>query len=154
MDLCDYFVEKYRVEPVVIDESEIKVDYGDAQIDVSRRFEYAVFDRSGPAYVTGTRITFFVPFSGDPGLFKYRPSTFSLNPPRGVIRGNELVFSYDRTTQDVPNIGSEFEQEKQRVKQNLSTITNQVEQFNSTIRPKVSQHIGDRRESCKATAEC
>ena len=32
MDLCDYFVEKYRVEPVVIDESEIKVDYGDAQI--------------------------------------------------------------------------------------------------------------------------
>ena len=154
VDLCDYFVEKYRVEAVVIDESEIKVDYGDAQIDVSRRFEYAVFDRSGPAYVTGTRITFFVPFSGDPGLFKYRPSTFSLNPPRGVIRGNELVFSYDRTTQDVPNIGSEFEQEKQRVKQNLSTITNQVEQFNSTIRPKVSQHIGDRRKSCKATAEC
>ena len=41
VDLCDYFVEKYRVEPVVIDESEIKVDYGDAQIDVSRRFEYA-----------------------------------------------------------------------------------------------------------------
>ena len=144
--LCDYFVEKYRVEPVVIDESEIKVDYGDAQIDVSRRFEYAVFVRSGPAYVTGTRITFFVPFSGDPGLFKYTPSTFSLNRPRGVVRGNELVFSYDRTTQDVPNIGNEFEQEKQRVKQNLSTITNQVEHFNSTIRSKVSQHIGDRRE--------
>ena len=109
--LCDYFVEKYRVEPVVIDESEIKVDYGDAQIDVSRRFEYVVFDRSGPAYVTGTRITFFVPFSGDPELFKYTPSTFSLNRPRGVVRGNELVFSYDRTTQDVPNIGNEFEQE-------------------------------------------
>ena len=46
VDLCDYFVEKYKVEPVVIDESGIKVDYGDAQIDVSQRFEYAVFDRS------------------------------------------------------------------------------------------------------------
>ena len=145
-DLCDYFVRKYRIEPLVIDESAIKVDYGDAQIDVSQRFEYAVFDRGSPTYVTGTRITFFVPFSGDPELFKCRPSTFSLNPPRGVVRGNELVFVYDRTTQDVSNIGSDFDRERQSVQQNLSRIADQVEQFNSTIRSKVSQQIGARRE--------
>ena len=145
-ELCDYFVRKYRIEPLVIDESAIKVDYGDAQIDVSQRFEYAVFDRGSPTYVTGTRITFFVPFSGDPELFKCRPSTFSLNPPRGVVRGNELVFIYDRTTQDVSNIGSDFDRERQSVQQNLSRIADQVEQFNSTIRSKVSQQIGARRE--------
>ena len=107
--LCDYFVEKYRIEPLVIQRSGIQTDYGDAQVDVSHRFEYAVFDRDIPTYVTGTRITFFVPFSGDQELFKCRPSTFSLNPPRGVVRGNELVFVYNRTTQDVTNIGNEFE---------------------------------------------
>ena len=145
-ELCVYFVEKYRVEPLVIDESGIQFDYGDAQIDVSRRIEYAVFDRSGPTHVTGTRITFFVPFSGDPELFKCRPSTFSLNLLQGVVRGNELVFVYERTTQEAPNIRSEFDQELQSVQQYLSRISDQVEQFNSTIRPKASQKIGARRE--------
>ena len=41
-ELCDYFVEKYRIEPPVIEESGIQANYGDAQIDVSQRFEYAV----------------------------------------------------------------------------------------------------------------
>ncbi len=144
--LCDYFVEKYSIDPLVIDESGIQIDYGDAQVDVSHRFEYAVFDRSRPTYVTGTRISFFVPFSGDAELFKCRPSTFSLNPPRGVVRGNELVFVHDRTTHDVPNIKNEFDRELQSVQQNLSRIADQVEQFNSTIRTKVSQQIGARRE--------
>jgi len=144
--LCDYFVEKYRVEPLAIDESGIQVDYSDTQIDVSRRVEYAVFGRSGPIHVTGTRITFFVPFSGDPELFKYRPSTFSLSHLQGVVRGNELMFVYKRTTQEAPNIRSEFKRELQSVQQHLSWIADQVEQFNSTIRTKASQNIGARRE--------
>ena len=145
-DLCDYFVEKYKVEPIVINESGIEVDYGDAQIDISQRFAYAVHDRSRPVHVTGTRITFFVPFSGDPDLFKWQPSTFNFNPPRGDVRGNELVFIYDRTAQDAPNIRNDFEREKQNVEQYLSWITSDVEQFNSTIRHKASQQIAIRRE--------
>ena len=144
--LCDYFVEKYRIEPPVIQRSGIQADYGDAKIDVSRRFEYAVFDRNVPAYVTGTRISFFVPFSGDPELFRCRPSTFSLNPPRGAVRGNELVFVYDRTTQDVANVGTELERELQSVQQHLDRIADQVEQFNSTVLSNASQGIGARRE--------
>lgn len=145
-ELCDYFVEKYRVEPLVIDESGIQFDYGDAQIDVSQSIDYAVFDQSRPTRVTGTRITFFVPFSGDPELFKCRPSTFSLNFLQGVVRGNELVFVYERTTQEAPNIRSEFDQELQSVQKYLSRIADEVEQFNSTMRPKASQQIGARRE--------
>ena len=80
-ELCDYFVEKYRIDPVEIEEAGIEVDYRDAQIDVSQRVEYGVFDRSMPTFVTGTRIIFFVPFSGDSALFNCRPSTFGLNPP-------------------------------------------------------------------------
>ena len=40
-ELCDYFVEKYRVEPRVMDGSGI-------QVDVSQRVEYAVLDQSRP----------------------------------------------------------------------------------------------------------
>lgn len=145
-DLCDYFVEKYRIDAIEIDESGIQADYGDTQVDVSHRFEYAVFDRSSPTYVTGTRITFYLPFTGDPQLFKCRPSTFNFNPPRGDVRGNELVFVYERTTQDAPNIRNEFERDRKNVRDYIGWIGNDLQRFNSNISQKVNQQIGARRE--------
>ena len=132
-ELCCYFVEKYRVAPIVIDESAIQVDYGDAQVDVSRRFEYGIIDRSRPHYVTGTRIAFFVPFEGDRDLFKCRPSTFKLSSPRADIRGSELVFVYEGTTRDAQEAGKQFERDVTSLKENLGWIASDVDRFNSTI---------------------
>ena len=145
-DLRNYFVEKYTVNVPEIDESRIHVDYGDAKVGISHRFEYFVSDRSRPAYVTGTRLIFYVPFTGDYKLFQFKPSSFNLNPPRAAVKKDELVFVYDRTTQDAQNIEVEFERDKENVKGYLEWIARDVEQFNSTIREKASQHIGARRE--------
>ena len=144
--LCNYLIEKYTVEVAEIDESGINADYGDAQVDISRRFEYAVFDRSRPLHITGTRLTFYVPFTGDPQLFKCRPSTFDFNPPRATVSNKELVFVYERTTQDAPAIEKEFERDRKNVKEYLGWIARDVEQFNSAIRGKASQNITARRE--------
>ena len=145
-DLCDYFVEKYRVDAIEINESGIQADYGDARVDVSNRFEYGLFDRGLPTYVTGTRVTFYVPFSGDSQLFKYRPSRFTLNPLRADVRGNELVFVYDRTTQEAPNIRSEFERDLKNVKDHIVWIASEVHQFNSASyvkrRPNKWERVG------------
>ena len=92
-DLCNYFVEKYKVEALQIDESQIQTDYSDAEIDVSRRWDY---DYTG--HVTGTRITYYIPFTGDRNLFKLQPSHFNFNPPRADVRDNEIEMIYDRTT--------------------------------------------------------
>ena len=145
-DLCNYLVEKYTIEVAEIDESGINADYGDAKVDVSQRFEYVVFDRSRPLYITGTRLTFYVPFTGDPELFKCRPSTFNFNPPRPTVRNSELVFTYERTTHDSPDIETEFERDRKNVKDYLGWIARDVALFNSTIREKASQHITARRE--------
>ena len=146
-DLCRHFVEKYRVEPIVLDESAIEVAYGDAQVDVSRRFDYAIIDRRGPYYVTGTRIVFYVPFEGDPELFKYRPSTLNFSSPRDVrIRGSEMVFVYEGTTSDAQETGKEFEQDLNGVRKNLGSIARDIEQFNSTIRQNVNDQIDQRRD--------
>ena len=132
-DLCDYFVEKHKFDPIEIDESGVTVDYGDAQIGQE-------------VPMARTMITFSVPFSGDPDLFKYKPSTYTFSLPRGAIQGNELVFTYDLATKDSTNIRNEFEQETQNVKQYLSWIADEVEEFNSTIRQTVSEQIAARRE--------
>src|ERR687893_742250 len=68
-DLCDYLEEKYKISVPQLAVDEITQDLSEAQIDVSQDLMRNVLDRSRPAYVTGTRITFFVPFQGDPSMF-------------------------------------------------------------------------------------
>lgn len=145
-DLCQYFVAKYTIDPVKIDEDRIQADYGDAQIDVSQRFEYAVFDRSGPAYVTGTRVALFVPFEGDKQLLDCQPSTFNYSPPRATVQGNDVVFVYDRTVSDAASIRNEFDRDLGGIKKYLGWIERDVSQFNASIEAKANQFISARRE--------
>ena len=145
-DLCNYLVGKYAFEAAHIDESGINADYGDAQVDVSQRFEYVVSDRSRPLYIIGTRLTFYVPFTGDPQLFKCKPSEYNFNPPRATVRNNELVFVYERTTQDAAAIEAEFERDRKNVKDYVGWVARDVEQFNAALRGKTCQYITARRE--------
>ena len=145
-DLSNYYTDKYRIEGLKIDESKIQIRYGDAQIDVSNRIDYFVRDRSGPFYITGTRIVFYMPFTGDQNLFYYYPSTYSYDPPQADVRRGEVVFTYDRTTQDAEKVRSEFERDLNKLKNYLEWISGDVEQFNSSLRAKTDQLISARRE--------
>ena len=145
-DLRKYFLEKYYVDMPKIAEEGITTSHSDAQIDVSGRFDYGIRDRSRPYQITGTRITFFVPYSGDGELFKCQASTCSLNPPRAVVERNELKFVYDRTTRDAEGIPKEFQEDLKRLKQSLDWVADDVTKFNSTIRMKIDQAINARRE--------
>lgn len=143
---CDYFFEKYRVEPLQIDELSIQVDYGDARVDVSHRFEYAVSDRSRPAYVTGTRVTFHIPFNGDSVLFSCRPSQFRLSRVRGVVRGNEIQLVYARSHHDAQALQQEFQQDIENLHSYIGWSERDVRAFNESIREKASRRIDGRRD--------
>ena len=145
-DLCQYFVENYTVDPVRIDEEGIQVDYGDAQVDVSQRFDYAVFDRSRTASVTGTRIAFFVPYEGDKQLFDCQPSTFTDNPPRAIVGEREVTFVYDRTVSDAENVRGEFDRDILQLKKYLAWIERDVTRYNNSIEGKAGQLVSERRQ--------
>ena len=145
-DLCAYFIEKYSVDPVIIDKSGIQVDYGDAQIDVAHRFDYAVYDGSSPTYVTGTRIAFFIPFAGDRALLRCQPSTCTFNPPRASIRNSEVLFVYDRTSQETSTIKGEFATDFATFKKYIAWIADDVKQFNSGLAETIGQRITARRD--------
>lgn len=145
-DLCKYFVEKYNIEPVEINEAGIQADYGDAKVDVSHRFEYAVLDRNQPTYVTGTKFTFYLPFSGDPNLFKCRPATFNYNPPRADIRENEILMIYERTVSEADKIQAEFKRDLENLQNYLGWIKRDLSPFNTAIMGKAKQRIEARRQ--------
>ena len=142
----DYFVEKYSIEPLQIDEPGIQVDYGEARVAVSRHFDYAVSDRSRPAYVTGTRIGFSIPFRGDPDLFRYKPSQHYLRGLRGVVRGKDLLLVYERTQRDAQEIEREFQQDLGYLRDYIRWVERDVKEFNGSIKEKASQLIDSRRE--------
>ena len=145
-DLCSYFVGKFSVDVLEIDETAIQTTYDDAQLDVSRRIEYLVLDESKPFYVNGSKFTFYVPFSGDAKLLKCRPSTLNLAPLQANVKTNELELIYYRTQHDPDEVRNAFKRDLKNLKENLTWIARDVERFNSTVRERAGQLISARRE--------
>ena len=145
-DSVEYLVEKHRIPPVVIEESGIGTDYGDTQIDISGNPHYAVFDRSRPLHIIGTRVSFYVPFTGDPDLFRCQPSTSSLSPPQAVIRPNELIFTYNRTKERTSEIKGEFERDFEQTRVHIKRVNTEVEKLNAALPETARQQLMTRRE--------
>ncbi len=66
----------------------------DQPVDVRNDQMRRIDDRSRAAMVPGERTEVRVPFEGESDLFYNRPSRSTMNPPRALIEGNELVLSY------------------------------------------------------------
>ena len=145
-DMLEYLIEKHRINPLEIDESNIQMNYSDAQIDVSRDFHRVIFDRNTPYYISGTRVTFFVPFTGDSELFHCQPSTHSLNPPRATVKSNELVFTYDLTNDRTGQVKDTFEEELERTKTEVKRVNADVGNFNTPLPENARQALNARRE--------
>ena len=145
-ELVAYFEQKYRINVPKIDEQNIQIDQASAQVDVSHDHNRLIFDRDRPVYIEGTEITFYVPYEGDKELFKCRPSTFTLNPPRVQVSEREILFIYQLTSHDAEAVKKQFSRELEEVKKWLSWIEKDVTPFNVQLKGKVDGRITSRRE--------
>jgi len=144
-DLCDYFEATYRLEVPVLLKDQIVADQRERDIDVSHdrdRYWYT----PGPHYVRGTEISLTVPFSGEAELFKIRPTTFTLSPPCGDIKGNLLILRVSGTTLDAGTVRSQLERTLAEIESYLSNLRRNVEIHNQTLRTQAKQQLEARRE--------
>ena len=145
-DLVDHLVDAHGADQLEIDEAQIRIGYDDAQIDASSLLDQDVLDRRRPAYVAGTRITFFVPFSGDRDLFFCRPSHFTLGAPHGAVTGRDLVLAYARTPERIATIRREFDSDLANVKRYLEWLASDIADFKARLRETANRAIAARRE--------
>jgi len=145
-DLCDYFEQKFRIEVPRLRESEITVEQSETDVDVSQDPLRAIFDRSRPFYIKGTKVRFFIPFDGDQELFRFRPETFTLNPPQGSIAAGQLILAFTRTEYDANDVRSAFDSSLGGIRQYLGWIEPSVSTFNISLRDKARQRIDTRRQ--------
>jgi hypothetical protein len=145
-DLCDYFEQEYSIKVPQLDDKSIQVDQGEARVDVSRDHDRFIIDRSQPFYITGTKVTFYIPYQGDANLFKCKPSTFTFNPPRASVTENEVRLEYTLTHHDADRVKSTFERDLSEISKWLDWIAKDVSRFNQSVRGKARQRIEARRE--------
>jgi hypothetical protein len=145
-DLCDYFEEKYRIEMLKLKEDQTTADQREVNVDVSQDPARFIRDRSKPRYIKGTQVTFYTPFEGESNLLQCMPDIYTLNPPRATIRGNELLFHYQRTDHDAEAIKREFNDNLSSIHRYLKWIEPTVSQFNASIRDKARKCIQTRCE--------
>lgn len=144
--LVDEVVREFHVASPVLKVEDISVDQQDAKVDVSRDHNRHIFDRSQPFYLSGTRVTFFVPFEGDANLFGARPSTYSSTFPFADVKGSELVFSYDQLDHDAAAVRGRFDRDLAQVSTYLDWVRRDVGVQNSTLAQRAKELVDKRRE--------
>jgi hypothetical protein len=144
--LIAYFVEKFTLEIPVIDHDGIVADQQETQIDVRRDPSRYILDPSRPFYVAGTRIEVEVPFSGDGQFFKVQPTTFSLSPPRGEVKGNKLLLKVEGTNLSGEAVKHQIDRTLAEIEASLNYLRNSASTFNASIAAQAQSQIAGRKE--------
>jgi hypothetical protein len=149
-DLVTYIVEKFRADVPVLDQANMSVDQHEAQRDVSDDPLRVAYYRSGGVYVNGTEVIVEVPFSGDPGMFKVRPRSFSTKPPSGEVRGHTLIFRYWTDSPQADQLRSALDRWLADINQHLQWQQESFKEFNDSLATLARPGITRRREKLLA----
>jgi len=141
--------ERWQIEPPTLaDEADWHQDPDEAiQFDVRRDYlPRNIVDPSRPALVPGHRVVARVPFTGDPDVFKFRPSSWTTNPPSAAIRGQEVVRTYEFPDDNPAKIADEVRGVAKSLAQYLQFAREDLDPFNAGLEEEARQLIVARKD--------
>jgi hypothetical protein len=134
---CERVIKGALVEPLVLHFDRMTRQTRTEEIDGSF-FPGDFFVERGRCYPK-TIVRILVPFSGDPKLLEYSPSTAGLTFPRGEVCGNTIQF--DILMWGYPDDANRVKQELDSNRTLLETcatkVSEQVKQFNEALVPQI-----------------
>ena len=149
-DLCQYFIDKYRIDVPILKFNEIVADQRETKVDVSNDYRY-FGDRSGqPVRVDGSTAEITVPFQGDREVFNVQPTTYSLNPPRADITDGALILRFTGVNQTPVEVKGKIEKTLKDIETNLKNLRGTATRLNSSIGQTARDVINSRREKLLA----
>ncbi|MBP6603844.1 MAG: hypothetical protein KA250_18660 [Verrucomicrobiales bacterium] len=138
-DYLEHLQSEFALDPLTLDQD---------HIEVSMQFEKEVemMDFGERIFVKRSFLTFCVPFSGERELFFYRPSSYTMNPPRAnVPQGNELHLTLEDTG-NADKIKGELDHTLQSINQYLSNQRAEIETWNQSLPGLVRSKLAARKE--------
>jgi hypothetical protein len=142
-ELQTYAVEKYQIEMIELGQPE--VDHARTKMTVGR---YGGFQRGyddPTVEVDAQRYTLEIPFAGDSALLLCRGSTFTYNPPRGVVVGQVLSTTVIDRSPSADKLNADFDRFLAEVRQHLDWLRSDVQNWNASIEGVVDSHVQQRR---------
>lgn len=139
-DLAELLYEKYRVEPVALD---LAARRSSGAKDIS----IPIDSWNGRSIeVSGTRVEVLIPFTGDAILLDIRPSTYSMNPPRFHVRGNNIVAAYEgRAPLDPLQAKAAMDQIIASIEQHLGWQETDIDPWNERLMKSLPGQVEARR---------
>ena len=146
-DLVRYLANKYSLDPPILDTDKTSISPPkDIDIDVSQDPMRAVFDRDQPCYVKGVAVTVSIPFGGDGTFFRYTPSPYTMNPPRGEVVDQEVQLKFQQIEHDSEELGREISRRTGDIKQYLGWVKGNIDNFNKDIEPFIRDALRQRKQ--------
>lgn len=151
-------IQKYKLEVPVMDDTRIiRSKLEEKSIDVSWQSDRYIRNRNEPFYIKGKSIKFTVPFTGNPILFKYTPSTFYISGfSRADIGQNEIYLEYEISNYSEDNLNEVADLIENTPRNNINTIreelgfvNNDVSIYNNSIEKLVRDAYSVRKKELK-----
>jgi hypothetical protein len=135
---------KYELNEIVIHTEEAYAEPKEEYIK-AEDFPYDFHVVSGKSYPK--QVYYFnVPYSGNSDLLSYRPSTFTLSPPRAYINSNMLVLRFVQFYDDVQRINKEYESFINSLQGMVNNLNNDIRQYNGVLEPHILNIVNLRKE--------
>lgn len=144
---ANYLATKYSVIPISIFETNIERRLTEAKVKRANPFRGAPYERDY-FEVDGVRITFKIPYDGEPKLFEVRPSTFIMSrfSTRSFVAPHEencgsFTLEFEYTKQELQEKGDamadyvqrQFEHEFESYKKMIEYVNAEVLSYNDNL---------------------
>ena len=149
-DLCDYFERKYRIEVPSLQRDEIIADQHETKIDVSGDRGRYIRDRSRPFFMPATAIEVSIPFNGESEAFMVRPTTYTMNPPRGLVQQGVLILRTEGTDLSPDRVRSEINATLADIEIHLDRLRENAHRLNGQLNSLKRDAINGRRQKLLA----
>lgn len=148
-ELAEELASEFSLEPPEIDSENIEVDKREVDIDIGGDWD-RYFSRPGPHLVKGTAIDVRVPFTGDRGMFRVRPSTFHHSPPRGQVRSGVIEFTISGTDLTTESVQAKIDGRLKTIQEFLDFQKQSIGKFPEQLHQFVYQALEHRQSKLKA----
>jgi len=139
--VVDHLIAIPELHLDAVEPSQCEVD-----IDVSGDQTRMIYDRSRPSYIKGTEISFRVPFTGDPDVFRCQPSSYSLNPPHADIERDAIIVRVVRQDQNPQEFRKVFDYAINQINSALAQLRLDCAGLEKALQNAASARLIQRRE--------
>jgi hypothetical protein len=152
-DLVAHFVDKHIVDPITLLRDQWYADTKEVRVDVSNDPMRWIDERSKPFYMAGERTDVHIPFTGESELFYSRSNTYSTNPPRAVIEGNELLLRYESPSDAPREVRPLVDQALKAIEDHIGWQRPMIDAHNTALPGLAQQAIENRRSRLLAQSK-